>query len=140
MYLGEPIVLVVVSVAGALLLGIIVGEPELGVVMSEHGAFFEGVLYQALVVRAGLFEHVVEYSEAPDGASWVLAISGCNEIDLEGLCLPWAPLFLFLRETGGRGPEGLVPPLPHCVAVGEDGPDSLFARGEVGGDVEERGR
>ena len=92
------------------------------------------------MVRVGLFEHVVEYSGAPDGASWVLVISGCDEIDLEGLWLPWAPLFLFLRETGGRGPEGLVPRLPLCVAVGEDGPDSLFARGEVGGDVKERGR
>ena len=53
--------------------------------------------------------------------------------------LPLAPLFLFLGETGGRGPGGLVPPLPLCVVLGEDGPDSLFAQGEVGGDVEERG-
>ena len=140
MHLREPIVLAVVSIAGALLPGVIVGKPELGVVTSEHGAFFKGVLYRALVVRAGLLEHVVEYSGAPDGPSGVLAISGCDKIGLEGLWLPWAPLFLFLRETGGRGPGGLDPPLPLCVAVGEDGPDSLFARGEVGGDVVERGR
>ena len=98
------------------------------------------MLYRALVVRVGIFEHVVEYSRAPNGALWVLVISGCDKIDLEGLWLPWAPLFLFLRETGGRGPEGLVPPLPLCVAFGENGPDGLFTRGEVGGDVEERGR
>ena len=54
--------------------------------------------------------------------------------------LPLVPLFLFLGETGGQGPGGLVPPLPLGVVVREDGPDSLFARGEVGGDVEERGR
>ena len=59
-HLGEPIVLVVILVAGAPLLGIVVGEPELGVVTSEHGAFFEGMLYRALVVRAGLLEHIVE--------------------------------------------------------------------------------
>ena len=59
-HLGEPVILVVVSVAGALLLGVIVGEPELGVVASEYGSFFEGMLYQALVVRAGLLEHIVE--------------------------------------------------------------------------------
>jgi len=59
-HLEEPIVLVVVFVAGALLLGIIVGEPELGIVTSEHGAFFEGMLHRALVVRAGLLEHIVE--------------------------------------------------------------------------------
>ena len=49
-------------------------------------------------------------------------------------------LFLFLGEVGVRGPEGLIPPLPLGVVVGEDGSDSLFARGKVGGDVEERGR
>ena len=43
-HFGEPVILVVISVVGALLLGIVVGEPELGVVMSEHGAFFEGML------------------------------------------------------------------------------------------------
>ena len=47
--------------------------------------------------------------------------------------------FLFLGEVGGRGPGGLVPLLPLGIVVGEDGPDSLFARGKVGGNVEERG-
>ena len=64
-YLGEPVVLVIVPVAGAFLLGIVVGEPELGVVTPEHGAILEGVLYQALVVRAGFLKHVVERSGAP---------------------------------------------------------------------------
>ena len=67
-------------------------------------------------------------------------IRGCDEIGLEGLLLLLAPFFLFPGETGGRGPRGPVPPLPLCFAVGEDGPDSFFARGEVGGDVEECGR
>ena len=126
MHLGEPIVLVVVSIAGALLLGIIVGEPELGVVTSEHGAFFEGMLHRALVVRIGLLKHIIEYSGAPAEASGILAIRGCDEISLEGLLLPWASLFLFLGETGGRGPGSLIPLLPLCVAFGEDGPDGLF--------------
>ena len=104
--------------------------------MSKHGAFFEGMLHRALMVRARLLKHVVE----KPGASGILAIRGCDEIGLEGLLLPLAPLFLFLGETGGRGPGGLVPPLPLCVTFGEDGPDGLFTRGEVGGDVEERGR
>ena len=60
MHLGEPVVLIIVSVAGALLLGIIIGEPKLGIVTSEHGAFFKGMLHRALVVRAGLLEHIVE--------------------------------------------------------------------------------
>ena len=60
MHLGEPVVLIIVSVVGALLLGIVIGEPELGIVMSEHGAFFEGMLHRALVVRVGLLEHIVE--------------------------------------------------------------------------------
>ena len=34
MYLGEPVVLVIVPVADALLLGVVVGEPEPGVVTS----------------------------------------------------------------------------------------------------------
>ena len=54
--------------------------------------------------------------------------------------LPLVTLFLFLGEVGSRGPGGLVPLLPLGVVVEEDGPDGLFARGKVGGDVEERGR
>ena len=92
------------------------------------------------MVRTWLLKHIVDYFEAPVGASGILAICGYDEIGLEGFLLPWASLFLFLGETGGRGPGGLVPPLPLGVVVGEDGPDSLFAQGEVGGDVEERGR
>ena len=138
-HLGEPVILVVVPIASAPLLGVIVGEPELGVVTPEHGALFEGMLHWALMVRAWLLKHVVEEPGAPSGASGILAIHDCDKIGLEGLLLPLAPLFLFLGETGGRGPGGLVPPLPLCVVLGEDGPDSLFARGEVGGDVEERG-
>ena len=65
-------------------------------------------------------------------------IRGYDNLGLKGLLLPLAPLFLFLGEMGGRGPRGLVPLLPLCFAVGEDGPDSFFARGEVGGDVKER--
>ena len=98
------------------------------------------MLHRALVVRTGLLKHIVEYSGAPAGASKILAIRGYDEIGLEGLLLPWASLFLFLGETGGRGPGSLVPPLPLCVAFGEDGPDDLFTQGEVGGDVEECGR
>ena len=122
----------------ALLVGIIVGEPELGVVMSEHGALFEGVLHRALVVRAGLPKHVVEEPRA-SRASGILALYGHDQIGLEDGLLPLATLFLSLGEVGSRGPGGLVPPLPLGVVVREDGPDSLFARGEVGGDVEERG-
>ena len=84
----EPVVLVVISVAGALLPGIVIGEPELGVVTSEHGAFFEGMLHRALVVRTGLLKHIVEYSEAPAGDSEILAIRGYDEIGIEGLLLP----------------------------------------------------
>ena len=75
-HLREPVVLVVVSVAGALLPGVVVGKPELGIVTSEHGAFFKGVIYRALVVRAGLLKHVVEEPEASGGASRILAICG----------------------------------------------------------------
>ena len=75
-HLGEPVVLVVVSVAGTLLLGIVLGEPKLGIVTSEHGAFFEGMLHRALVVRAWLLKHIVDYFEAPVGASGILAICG----------------------------------------------------------------
>ena len=76
MHLGEPVVLVVVPITGVLLLGIIVGEPELGVVTSEHGALFGGLLHRALVVRAWLLKHVVEEPGAPSGASGILAIYG----------------------------------------------------------------
>ena len=76
MHLREPVVLVVVSVVGALLLGIVVGEPELGLVMLEHGAFFEGMLHQALVVRAGLLKHVIEEPGASSKALGILAICG----------------------------------------------------------------
>ena len=53
--------------------------------------------------------------------------------------LPLVTLLLFIGEVGSRGPGGLVPLLPLGVVVEEDGPDGLFAQGEVGGDVEERG-
>ena len=98
------------------------------------------MLHWALVVRAGFLKHVVEEPGAPGGASGILAIYGYDEIGLEGLLLPLATLFLLLGDMGGRGPRGHIPPLPLGVVAGEDGPDSLFARGEVGGDVEERGR
>jgi len=101
MHLGEPVVLVVVSVAGALLLGIVVGEPELGIVTLEHGAFFEGMLHRALVVKAWLLKHVIEEPGAPGAALGILAIHGYDKIGLKGLLLPLAPLFLFLGETGG---------------------------------------
>ena len=76
MHFGEPVVLVVISVAGTLLLGIVVGEPELGVVISEHGALFEGMLHRALVIRARLLKHVVEGPGASGEASGILAICG----------------------------------------------------------------
>jgi len=96
-YLGEPVVLVVVSIVLAPLLGIIVGEPELGVVSPEHGALLEGVLYQALMVWAGSFKHVVE----EPWASRILAVCGHDEPGLENLLFPLASL-LFL---GGRDVE-----------------------------------
>ena len=126
MHLGEPVILVVVPIACAPLLGVVIGEPELGVVTSEHGALFEGVLHWALVVRAGLLKHIVEEPEA-SGASGILAIRCCDETGLEDLLLPLATLFLFPEEVGSRGPRGLVPLLPLGIAVGEDGPNSLFA-------------
>ena len=75
-HLGKPVVLVVVPITGVPLFGIVVGEPELGVVASEHGALFEGVLHWALVVRAGLLKHVVEEPGAFSEASGILAICG----------------------------------------------------------------
>ena len=63
-----------------------------------------------------------------------------NMAGLEDLLLPWATLLLSLGDAGGRGLGGLVLLLPLGVIVGEDGPNRLFARGEVGGDVEECGR
>ena len=71
MHLGEPIV----PIAAAPLLGIVVGEPELGVVMPEHGALFEGMLHRALVVRAGLLKHFVEEPGA-SRASRIFALYG----------------------------------------------------------------
>ena len=59
--------------AGAL---IIVGEPELGVVMPEHGALFEGVLHRALVVRVGLLKHVVKEPRASGEASGIFVTCG----------------------------------------------------------------
>ena len=87
MYLGEPVVLVIVLVAGALLLGVIIGEPEPSVVTPQHGAILEGVLDQALVVRAGFLKHVVERPRA-SGASGILAFCGPDQIGLQDLLLP----------------------------------------------------
>jgi hypothetical protein len=75
-HLGEPVILVIVPIAGVLLLGTVITEPELGVVTLEHGALFKGVLHRALVVRAGLLKHVVEEPGASSGASGILAICG----------------------------------------------------------------
>ena len=80
-YLGEPVVLVFVLVAGALLLVVVVREPEPGVVASQHGAILESVLDRALVVRAGFLEHVVEGPRAFE-ASGVLAFCGRDQISL----------------------------------------------------------
>ena len=135
MHFREPVVLVVISVVGALLPSIVVGEPELGVVSPEHGALLEDVLYRALMVWAGSFKHVVE----EPWASGILVVRGRNEPGLENLLFPLASLLLFLGGARRRGPGGLIPPLPLGVVVGEDGPDGLFARGEAGGDVEECG-
>ena len=44
--------------------------------MPKHGALFEGVLHQALVVREGPLKHVVEEPRASSGASGILAIRG----------------------------------------------------------------
>ena len=99
-YLGEPIALVVVSVVLAPLLGIVVGEPELGVVSPEHGALLEGVLYRALMVWAGSFKHVVE----EPWASGILVVYGRDEPGLENLLFPLASL-LFL----GRGRDVEAP-------------------------------
>ena len=137
-YLGEPVVLVFVPATGALLLGVVAGEPEPGVVAPQHGAILESVLDRALVVRAGFLEHVVKRPRA-SGASGILAFCGHDQIGLEDGLLPLATLFLSFGEVGNRGLGGLIPPLPLGVVLGEDGPNSLFARGEVGGDVEERG-
>ena len=77
-HLGEPIVLVIVPVAGPFRLGVVVGGPELGVVTPEHGAILEGVLYQALMVRARFPKHVVEGSRALE-ASGILAFCGRDQ-------------------------------------------------------------
>ena len=126
MYLGEPVVHVIIPVAGALLFGVVVGEPEPGIVMPQHGAILEGVLYQALVVRAGFLKHVIEGPRVPR-ASGILAFCGCDQVGLEDGLLPLATLFLSFGEVGNRGLRGLVPPLPLGVVLGEDGPNSLFA-------------
>ena len=122
MHFGEPVVLVIISVTGALLPGIVIGEPELGVVTSEHGALFEGMLHRALVVRTGLLKHIIEYFGAPTGALGILAICGCDEIGLEGLLLPQASLFLFLGETGGRGPGASSLRFPFVSPSGKMAP------------------
>ena len=75
MNLGEPIVLVVFPATCAPFLGVVVGESELGIVVLEHGALLKGVLHQALVVRVGLLEHIVEEPRT-SGASGILAICG----------------------------------------------------------------
>ena len=137
-HLGEPVVLVIVPIAGAFLLGIVVGVSEPGVVTPQHGAILEGVLDRALVVRAGFLKHVVERPRAFE-ASGILAFCGRDQISPQDLLLPQAPLLLSLGEAGGRGLGGLIPLLTLGVAVGEDGSNSLLTRGEVGGDVEERG-
>jgi len=80
-YLGETVVLVLVPIVGALLLGVVVGEPEPGVVTPQHGAILESVLDRTLVVRAGLLEHVVEGPRAFE-ASGVLAFCGRDQISL----------------------------------------------------------
>ena len=59
------------------------------------------MLHRALMVRAGLLKHVVEEPGASGGASGILAIRGSDEIGLEDLLLPQAPLFLSLGEAGG---------------------------------------
>ena len=69
----------------------------------------------------------------------ILAFCGRDQIGLEDGLLPLATLFLSFGEVGNRGLRGLIPPLPVGVVLGEDGPYRLFAQGEVGGDVEERG-
>ena len=72
---GNPSSLSSAPTAGVPLFGIVVGESDLGVVTSEHGALFEGVLYWALVVRAGLPKHVIEEPGA-SGASRILVFYG----------------------------------------------------------------
>ena len=99
MHLGEPVVLVIVPVAGALLLGVVVGGAKPGVVAPQHGAILEGVLDRALVVRAGFLKHVIERSGAP-GASEILAFCGHDHIGLEDSPLPLAILLLPFGETG----------------------------------------
>ena len=80
-YLGEPVVLVFVPTVGALLLGVVVGEPEPGVVAPQHGAILESMPDRALVVRAGFLEHVVEGPRAFE-ASGILAFCGRDQIGL----------------------------------------------------------
>ena len=74
------------------------------------------------MVRAWLLEHVVEEPGAPSGASGVLAICGCDKIGLEDLLLPLAPLFLFLGETGGRGPRASSLRFPLASLSGKMAP------------------
>ena len=58
------------------------------------------MLDRALVVRAGFLKHVVERPRA-FGASGILAFCGHDQISLQDLLLPQAPLFLSLGEVGG---------------------------------------
>jgi hypothetical protein len=55
------------------------------VVASEHVVLLEGVLYGALVVRARLFQHLVEYIGTPLGASRIPLFCCGDKICLEGL-------------------------------------------------------
>ena len=71
------------------------------------------------------------------GALGILVLCGHDQAGLEDFLFPLATLLILLGEVGSQGPRGLVPPLPLGVVVREDGPNDLFTRGKVGGNVEE---
>jgi len=93
------------------------------------------VLGGSLVIGAWL-QHLVEETRASRSPLGVLEICRDDQVVVRLTLLPLATPFLLLRVARARGLSGLGLLFPPG-AVGENCTNCLFARGKVGGDVEQ---
>ena len=89
------------------------------------------------MIGAWLLQHLVEETGASRSPLGVLAICRGDQVVVRPTLLPLATLFLLLRVARAQGLGGLGLLFPLGGAVGENCTNCLFARGKVGGDVEQ---
>ena len=89
------------------------------------------------VVGTRLIQHLVKEARASRGLLGVLAIRRGDQVVVRPTLLPLATLFLLLRVAGARGLGGLGLLFPLGSAIRENCTNCLFARGKVGGNVEQ---